>query len=213
MTDELKHEIKAKNDKIISEKGYKVNNWLPILETPALRTIEEIKGRMSVMNALINIAFEASTSIIKEWIEDQNLSQYLSESEKEILETENDDLTQIQINTLLWYLEALWGFMWIIELIDDLEAEEFVGDNMALLLPNLEEGETNKKLDDLHKIRPAMEIYEMLDYYYRLHWYCVDERINGREAKLNEGVIYERRKAIEWAFNRENDWDNVEMST
>lgn len=213
MTDELKHEIKSKNDKIISEKGLRFNNWLPILETPALRSIEEIKGRMAVMNALINIGFEAPTFIIKDWIEQQNLSKYLSEEEKEILELENDDLTETQINTFLWYLEALWAFMWLTEMIDNLDPEVFVGDEMASLLPNLEQGESNEKLEKLQNIRPEIEVYTMLDFYYRLHWYCVDERINNREALLNEGVIYERRKALEWAFNRENDWDNVEMST
>lgn len=213
MTDELKHEIKSKNDKIISEKGWRFNNWLPILETPALRSIEEIKGRMAVMNALINIGFEAPTFIIKDWIEQQNLSKYLSEEEKEILELENDDLTETQINTFLWYLEALWALMWLTEMIDNLDPEVFVGDEMASLLPNLEQGESNEKLEKLQNIRPEIEVYTMLDFYYRLHWYCVDERINNREALLNEGVIYERRKALEWAFNRENDWDNVEMST
>lgn len=213
MTEELKHEIKSKNDKVISEKGLRFNNWLPILETPALRSIEEIKGRMAVMNALINIGFEAPTFIIKDWIEQQNLSKYLSEEEKEILELENDDLTETQINTFLWYLEALWAFMWLTEMIDNLDPELFVGDEMASLLPNLEQGESNEKLEKLQNIRPEIEVYTMLDFYYRLHWYCVDERINNREALLNEGVIYERRKALEWAFNRESDWDNVEMST
>lgn len=213
MTDELKQEIKSKNDKIISEKGLRFNNWLPILETPALRSIDEIKGRMAVMNALINIGFEAPTFIIKDWIEQQNLSKYLSEEEKEILELENDDLTETQINTFLWYLEALWAFMWLTEMIDNLDPEVFVGDEMASLLPNLEKGESNEKLEKLQNIRPEIEVYTMLDFYYRLHWYCVDERINNREALLNEGVIYERRKALEWAFNRESDWDNVEMST
>lgn len=213
MTDELKQEIKSKNDKIISEKGLRFNNWLPILETPALRSIEEIKGRMAVMNALINIGFEAPTFLIKDWIGQQNLSKYLSEEEKEILELENDDLTETQINTFLWYLEALWALMWLTEMIDNLDPEVFVGDEMASLLPNLEQGESNEKLEKLQNIRPEIEVYTMLDFYYRLHWYCVDERINNREALLNEGVIYERRKALEWAFNRESDWDNVEMST
>lgn len=213
MTDELKHEIKTANDKLISEKGYKFNQWLPILETPAMRSIEEIRGRMAVMNALINIAFEAPTYLMKDWIENNNLVAYLSEEEKEILETENEDLTQIQVNSLLWYLEALWSFMWLTEMIDSLQPEENVGDEMASLLPNLEQGESNQKLESLEALRHELETYKMLDFYYRLHWYCVDERINGREAKLNEGIIYERRKALEWAFNRENDWDNVEMST
>jgi len=213
MTEKLKNQIKTDNDNLIASKGYRFNNWLPLLENPKLRTIKEIKGRMSVMNAIINIAFEAPTYIIKEWIENQNLTQYLSDSEKEILGIENEDLTQLQINTLLWYLEALWALMWLTNMIEELEAEKFVGDEMAELLPNLEQDESNEKLDNLQVLQSEIEIYKMLDYYYRLHWYCVDERIKGQEPLLNEGVIYERRKALEWAFNRKYDWDEVEMST
>ena len=213
MKDELKQQIKAENDKLISEKGFRFNEWLPILETPEMRTVEEIRGRMSVMNALINIAFEAPTFLMKDWIENNNLAQFLSDEEKEILNAENADLSQEQVNSLLWYLEALWSFMWLTEMIDGLEPEEHVDDSMASLLPNLEQGENNHKLESLKFLRHELEVYTMLDLYYRLHWYCVDERLNGREAKLNEGIIYERRKALEWAFNRESDWDNVEMST
>jgi hypothetical protein len=213
MTEEQKRQIKSDNDKIINGKGYRVNDWLPILDTPALRTIDEIKGRMSVMNALINISFEAPIHIIKKWIENEGLSGFLSNSEKEILAKENEELTPIEINSLRWYLEALWALMWLTKMIDNLDAEKHVGDNLASLVPNLEQGETNKKIDKLQDIRSELELYTMLDYYYRLHWYCVDERLNGRQSKLSEGQIYERRKSLEWAYNRENDWDNVEMGT
>lgn len=213
MTEEQKHQIKLENDKIIKDKGYRVNDWLPILEISSFRTLDEIKGRMSVMNAIINIAFEAPVYAIKEWLENQNLLLYLSDAEKEILEKDNDELTDIEINTLNWYLESLWALMWLTGMIERLEAEDYVGDHMVSLLPNLQHGETNVKLDHLSKVRTEIELYTMLDYYYRLHWYCVDERLNGRQAKLNEGLIYERRKSLEWAFNRENDWDNVEMGT
>lgn len=213
MTEEQKHQIKLENDKIIKDKGYRVNDWLPILETSSFRTLDEIKGRMSVMNALINIAFEAPAYVIKEWLENQNLLVFLSDAEKEILEKDNDELTDIEINSLNWYLESLWALMWATGMIERLEAEDYVGDHMVSLLPNLQHGETNIKLERLSKVRTEIELYTMLDYYYRLHWYCVDERLNGRQAKLNEGLIYERRKSLEWAFNRENDWDNVEMGT
>lgn len=213
MTEEQKHQIKLENDKIIKDKGYRGNDWLPILETSSFRTLDEIKGRMSVMNALINIAFEAPVYIIKEWLENQNLLVFLSDAEKEILEKDNDELTDIEINSLNWYLESLWALMWATGMIERLEAEDYVGDHMVSLLPNLQHGETNIKLERLSKVRTEIELYTMLDYYYRLHWYCVDERLNGRQDKLNEGLIYERRKSLEWAFNRENDWDNVEMGT
>lgn len=213
MTDEQKQQIKSENDQLISKKGFRVNNWLPILDTPKLRTVEEIKGRMSVMNAMINIAFEAPTYIIDEWIKAQKLTVFLSDSEQQILAKENEELTEEEVNSLMWYLEALWALMWLAQMVDKLEAEKHVGDNMASLLPNLEDGDTNEKLDNIKEIRPELEIYTVLDYYYRLHWYCVDERLNGREPKLNEGQVYERRKALEWAFNRANDWDDVEMGT
>lgn len=213
MTEEQRRQIKIDNDTIIKQKEYRVNDWLPILDTPKLRTLEEIKGRMSVMNALINIAFEAPTYIIKEWIENYGLTKYLSDSEKEILEKENDDLTEFEVNSLRWYLESLWAFMWVTEMIPRLEAEEYIGDNMASLLPNLENGDSNQKLESLQHLKSEVEIYTKLDYYYRLHWYCVDERLNGREAKLNEGLVYERRKSLEWIYNRADDWDNVEMGT
>lgn len=214
MIDEQKRLIQADNAKRIQQKGYRVCDWLPILETPTIRTIEEIKGRMSVMNALINIAFEAPTYIIKNWIETYNLTSFLSKHEYEILMKENLELTELEINSLRWYLEALWAFMWLTKMIDNLEPEKHVEDNMASLLPNLEQAEDNNKIDRLQSIQPEIEIYTMLDYYYQLHWYCVDESLNRRkQAKLNEGQIYERRKALEWAYNRSNDWDNVEMGT
>lgn len=213
ITDNQKQEIKTEHDNIIKQKGYRANDWLPILDTPDLRTIEEIKGRMSVMNALINIAFEAPTIAIKTWLEEQNLSKYLSGSELEILEKQNEELEETEVISLSWYIEALWAFMWLTEMTDQLEAEKHVGDNQASLLPNLEQDEDNSKIADLKNLRSETAIYKMLDYYYRLHWYCVDERINGRKPKLNEGQIYERRKALEWVFNRSNDWDDVEMST
>lgn len=213
MTEEERKQIKTDNNAIIKNKEYSINDWLPILDLPKLRTLEEIKGRMSVMNALINIAFKAPTYIIKEWIKNNDLTKYLSDLEKEIIEKDNVDLTEFEINQLRWYLESLWAFMWVTGMISGLQADEHIGDNMASLLPNLKNEDDNQKMEILQILKSEIEIYTMLDYYYRIHWYCVDERVNGRQARLNEGLVYERRKSLEWIYNRASDWDNVEMST
>ncbi len=117
------------------------------------------------------------------------------------------------MNSLRWYLEGLWALMWATNLIDSLDETQWCGEDMMSFLPNLEIGEDNRKIDEISEIRSDVEIYTMLDYYYRLHWYCVDERINNREAKINEGIVYERRKALEWLMDNSSDWDEIEMST
>lgn len=213
ITDEFKFQTKAESEAKVLALGGRICDWLPILDTPAVRTAAEVAGRMSVLNALINISFQAPIAAIRGWLEEHGLSVFLSPEEEKLLTTTTDDLTDRELSGLRWHLESLWAMMWATGLTDDLNPTEWCGDDMAALLPNLELGEGNDKLENLQQLRPAEELYRMLDYHYRLHWYCVDERLHGREALVNEGIIYERRKALEWIFNRAAEWDDVEMST
>lgn len=65
MTEEQKIKVREFNNQIIANKNYRFNSWLPVLEDPDMRSLEEVKGRMSVMNALINISFEAPITFIR----------------------------------------------------------------------------------------------------------------------------------------------------
>ena len=213
LTEEQRIAIKEANIARIAKKNYRYIDWLPILENPNLRSQDELIGRMSVMNALINISFEAPVEIIKQWIEDQQLSHHLSTWEKEILTKTQADLDQYEINTLRWYLEALWALMWATKMIPHLDETQWNEESMASMLPNLEEGEDNHRLQEVTTMHTTEDIYTMLDFYYRLHWYCVDERLKGQEAVINEGLVYERRRALEWLINKETNWDEIEMGT
>ncbi|MGI9652915.1 DUF4272 domain-containing protein [Chryseobacterium sp. RLHN22] len=213
MTEEQKIKVREANNQILESKNYRFNSWLPILEDPNIRNLQEIKGRMYVMNAMINISFEAPLSYIRKWIEKHNLTSHLSNWENEILIKDNDELTDYELNSLRWYLESLWALMWAVKMIPDLDETQWCGENMAMMLPNLEQEESNEKIEKISELKTDDEIYNMLDLYYRFHWYCVDERIKGVEAKINEGLIYERRKALEWLMNKDSDWDNIEMGT
>lgn len=213
LSEQVRLDIKATNIQKIADKNYRFIEWLPILESPQQRTLKEVIGRMSVMNALINISFGAPTDYIQNWIDEQALSTYLSEWEKEILAKETEDLTEYETNSLRWYLEGLWALMWATKKTNDLDETQWVPEHMASLLPNLQEEEDNTKLNQLTEIREVTEVYTLLDYYYRLHWYCVDERIKGEEAEINEGIVYERRRALEWLLDNTSDWDTIEMGT
>lgn len=210
MNEELSRKIKADNDALLKERGYKVNDWLPFIERLDMKNLEEIKGRMAVMNALINISFEAPVAIIRAWIEKHNLNQYLSGWEKEILAKKDNELSAYEINSLRWYLEGLWALMWCTKMIDNLDENEWCGDYMADLLPRLEQDEDNSKIESISQLRDEKTIFRMLDYYFRLHWYCVDARLTKQKPKIDEGVVYERRKAMEWLMDNECDWDDAD---
>ncbi len=213
MDKKLREEIKSKNIELVKTNGYRFLEWLPILESPKMRNLEEIKGRMSVMNALIEISFNAPIYIISDWIDEHNLRKHLSPWEKEILSKQNEDLSDLESNSLRWYLEGLWALMWAVKMIDELDEKSWCGDNMASMLPILQQNENNKKIENIESLRSEEEIYKMLDYYYRVHWHFVDERIKDRSEPASEGIVYERRKALEWIMNKEWGWDDVELHT
>ena len=213
MTEDEKIDIKEINMQIIGNKGYRYIDWLPILEDPNIRSLSEVKGRMAILLALVNISLDAPMEVIRDWLFDNNLSKHLSKKEESIFAKNDDEVTQDDKNRLRWYLEGLWALMWATNLTDELKENEWCGDDMASLLPNIENDDDTEKIDAITELRSERELYIMLDYHYRLHWYCVDERINGKQAKINEGIVYERRYVLEWLMDKDSDWDDVGMST
>ena len=213
ITDEFRQRIKAESEAKVLALDGRICDWLPLLDAPELRSVEEIRGRMSVLNALVNISFQAPVAVIREWLTKEELLAHLSPDEAAILAKNDAQLTEQELTNLRWNLEGLWAMMWATQMVHELDPVKWCGDNMASLLPNLEQGQSNKKLAGLQSIRPAAELCRMLDFYYRLHWYCVDERIQDRAATVSESLVYERRKALEWICNSRYEWDDVEMST
>ncbi|SNC77330.1 protein of unknown function [Hymenobacter gelipurpurascens] len=213
ITDEFRQRVKAQSEAKVLALDGRVCDWLPLLDIPELRDIEAIRGRISVVNALINISFQAPVAVIREWLTTENLLAHVSPEEAAILAKKDEQLTDQELTNLRWNLESLWAMMWATQMVHELDPVKWCGDNMASLLPNLEKGEGNEKLAKVQALRPAAELYQMLDFYYRLHWYCVDERIHGRAATVSESLVYERRKALEWIYSNQDEWDTVEMNT
>ena len=207
-------QVKKESEQIILEKGGKVLDWLPILErNEDMRSNDELINRALIMNALINIYFQAPIPIIKGWIEQHDLTSSLSEHEKQLLDKDNDDLTEQESLSLFWYIESLWALMWAGGLIDELPIDKHVEDYQAELCPNLEQGEDASKFTHTMKIRTKEEIFKMLDLYFRTHWHTRNGILhNYSTGDMHDGVISERRKALEWLIDNTLNWDDVASS-
>lgn len=207
-------EIKATNERIITDAGGKICDWLPHLEERTPRDRSDIVGRSLVLNAMLQIAFEAPTHVIRTWIEEHSLSQHLSPTERELLSKDNEELTQQEKTDLYWYIEALWALMWVGSLIDELDFEQPIQDYMANLCPKLQDNEDGSKFDDTMQIRPYADLFQMLDLHFRLHWWTRDGNLRGYETgNVSLDIIMERRKALEWALDKSSHWDNIELNT
>ena len=85
---------------------------------------------------------------------------------------------------------------------------KYVEDYQAELCPNLERGEDDSKFRQTMKIRTKEEIFKKLDLYFRTHWYTFNGVLNKYSTgNMNNSVIMERRKALEWIIDNNLDWD------
>jgi hypothetical protein len=206
--------LKSESEAQILAFGGRICAWLPLIDSVQLRPIEQIIGRSLVMNALLNIYFEAPVSVIKNWIEAHQLVQYLSDSEKAILELENSQLTEQQLIDLYWYIEALWALLWVGNIVETMPFDRGVEDLMASVCPNLQFNEGPEKFTDRMTPRSENAVAQMLDLHYRLHWWTRDAQLNGyASAPVSLDITMERRKALEWAMDLSLGWDDVPLHT
>lgn len=206
--------VKSDSETKIRRLGGKICDWLPIISREAPRTEEGLIGRALVMNALVNIHFEAPIPIIKGWIEEHRLEHHLSAAERALLLKKNEQLVEQERVDLYWYLEALWALMWAGGLVDDLDPTRGIPDSMASLCPDLQRNESGAKFSERMHLRPYDEVYRMLDLYYRLHWWTRDGRLNGYGTQpVSLDIVMERRKALEWLVDDASDWDAISLNT
>jgi uncharacterized protein DUF4272 len=207
--------VKKESERVILAAGGKILDWLPDLEVnpTSVRPRDEVVARALVLNAMIQIAFQAPIPVIASWIDRRGLRSSLVDSERAILRKSNAELTKQEQVDLNWSIEALWALLWTGALTDDLPFDEPVPDTMAGLCPNLQRDEDGSKFDRF-RLRPYDALLRMLDLYFRLHRYARQGQLTHTPTPpVDPGIILERRKALAWVLDPANDWDNVDLST
>ncbi len=203
-------DLKSENTKYLASLGIEIPDHLPVVEdldqvTP--RSAKDIASRLSAIAYVIGLGFGADSKELSNYLAEYNLMPFVSGYEKRLLESDSIQ-EQDEIN-MTWLSEAAQSLAWCLGLVG-LDHFKHCDDDLAEKIPfKVDPGEfiTNSSL------RPVAEIQQQVDLLYRLHWYAKNCRLTGIECELSESIISERRKAIDWAYGVEEDWDEVPADT
>ena len=208
------NKIKDDNEQVILNLDGEVCDWLPVYDLTQMRSQQEIIDRALIMNAMINIAFNAPIELIKNYINDNNLTSSLSDAEKAILELSQDSIEEQDKVNLHWYLESLWSLIWVMNKFDELNINEPIPDDMIDYCPNLQNEEGPEKFTQNIQLRTVEQIYSMRDLYYRAMWCARNFNLNAHtHVNFNMSLIMERRRGLTWCLDNNSDWDNISQDT
>ncbi len=196
--------------------GVPFNSNLPKLDNNKFKSSKDVAIRVNIMNVFIAICDNPkSIPFFNNLIKEQGLYDFLSESEKVILER-GKFLKQEEID-ISWYQESLFVLCWCLDIIDKVESplKEVKLEQIFSSIPpevDLDKFIQTSKLIDGDRIK--LELY----FYYAIHWALKHPNewsfFNKlKYAKFDISIIKERRKALEWVFDENIDWDEVTMDT
>ena len=206
--------IKDRNTKQLRSNGIEVIEHLPNLGNPDFREPEGIARRTMVLTALFQLHLQAPRDTIKNWLRENRLLNYLNEEELEYLETEYSELPEQAQIDIYWFVEAIWTFAWIGGLHNNLTLNTGVEDSLASLIPNIAKNEPAENFISEFKLRNQLEIFEMLDKFYRAHWFARNNNLAGKQSdKVDLDIIMERRKALEYTVYKDFNWEEISLDT
>lgn len=194
---------------------------LPPLSELKVRSREEIARRAVALLIVIQYACDvaqegdlpASKAFVADLLDKFGVADELTGDERDLLAQEAPS-RQAAIN-IAWQYEAYWALLWALGLLDSLDFPDHTCD-CEFAIQAVSSCDSFAEFLDKTTLRQPESILDEADKIYRLHWACVNDRIQGREpaAGLNESVVMERRRALFWMIGyRDEAWDDIRMDT
>ncbi|MCI8649310.1 MAG: DUF4272 domain-containing protein [Anaerotruncus sp.] len=215
---------KARSIALLKEQQIPYIDHLPVLEASTsdiikVRTDWEIAQRAVCSIVTIQVAFdriheddvENSTVFFGRILRAYEVKDDLTELEGKVFAglLEREDLIRFT-----WQYEAAWTLLWALGLVGELDFPSHICDYQQAIQP-IATCKTMGDLLALTHLRPIEEILDAADLTYRYHWACVDARMHDQEPPmgLNEDVVVERHKGLNWLIGYSDDWDNTPADT
>ena len=184
-----------------------------------IKDINEIAKRYIANIITIQVAFDIlnesdlndSFNFFNDLLVKYGVKEYLNDFEKAVF---NNSLEKEDLVNLTWQYEAINVLAWVLGLKEDLEFPNDLCD-VESLMRYIAGCDTYEQFINKCKIIDIEKILDELDLEYRYHWATVEKRINEstNANELDEEVVYERRRALEWLFVEEKDWNNISLDT
>ncbi|MBE7478978.1 MAG: DUF4272 domain-containing protein [Polyangiaceae bacterium] len=204
--DTVKHENEAR----IRAWGLEVNPGLPLIESldeVSPRTARDVAARGSALGYVVGIGFGADPVELRRDLERFGLWDWVSARERGMLTEGASRQDEIDCTWLTEGIQALGYCLGIVDMDPSRHCDDDLADRFPL-------GVDPQRFISAATLRPLDEIQAQVDLHYRLHWYVRQCELTGVPPKfVDGGVIRERRRALDWVYGVEADWDDVPCDT
>lgn len=217
-------DLRLSNISVCLNAGFKPSNSLPTEFDRQLRPAIEIAKRLNAIKALVLWLMIPEVNLesdkILNFIERNDLKDFMSEEEKEILNVSRDD--EQSRNAIGWKFENAWPLAWYFGYAEpEITGQMMSGEQMQEILQNFccpLDGNIEDWIKD-KKTLAEDELIQKEDLFYCLH-NAVRSAQLGRETVPNNfdpmgngGVIHERRHSLTWMLSNGLNWDETDLST
>jgi hypothetical protein len=202
---------KAASHEFLRRHAIEVNETLPLIEAVEELTPQDagsVATRSVVLSYVLGIGFGADARRLKASLEQFGLYEHASTREHDLL-SKSQHTQQDRVNAT-WLTECVQSLAWCMGLVD-LDPFRKYDDDLATHFPPPFTDPRGFIADAV--LRPTEEIYQQADLHYRLHWAARNARLVRTRSTVDEGLISERRKALDWVIGVEADWDEIPLDT
>jgi hypothetical protein len=210
----LQQDRKARTEAFLRQKGIPINPHLPMTEdssTSLLRDKQTIIERMYCLTILAARGEGVPLERLDTFIQDYAIEGF-TEEEKELYT--RAELSDRDKAVMTWRYESLNVLQWTLGFVDTLVYPSEICDVPALVANVIERPRTD--LEQAAVVRDEEEILDELDKIYRMHWACVEARLQQQPpaGNLNPSIVYERHYALNWLTTYlDQEWDDVSTDT
>lgn len=217
-------DLRLNNISICLNAGYRPSNLLPTEFERQLRPSIEIAQRLNAIKALVLWLMVPQENLesdkILNFIVKNDLKDFMSEEEKEILNVSRDD--EQARNAIGWKFENAWSLAWYFGYAEpEITGQMMSGEQMQEILQNFScplDGVIEDWIKDKQTLSEN-ELIEKEDLFYCLHNAVRSAQLggetvpNGFDPMGNGGVIHERRHSLTWMLSKGVNWDETDLST